>query len=46
MQPLTEVGEEPDEERLLEMSDLPELEKALTRDYSDWEKSSSLYSDW
>ncbi|MEB3310992.1 MAG: GTP-binding protein [Snowella sp.] len=54
VQPLTDVWEEPEdeeaeeveEERLLEMSDLPELEKALTRDYSDWEKPQSSYHDW
>ncbi len=53
VQPLTDVWEEPDdeaeeieEERLLEMSDLPELEKELVKDFSDWEKPQSSYYDW
>ncbi len=53
VQPLTEVWEDPDEEQeeevkenLLKMSHLPELEKELISDFSDWEKPSSKYNDW
>ena len=54
VQPLTDVWEDPDEEEEerqeplleLEMSQLPELEKEFIRDFSDWEKPNSNYSDW
>ena len=52
VQPLAEVWEDSEEEEeeinepLLEMSELPELEKELIRDFSDWEKPRAKYDDW
>jgi uncharacterized protein (DUF697 family) len=51
VQPLAEVWEDPEEEEeieepLLPMSELPELEKEFTRDFSDWEKPRAKYDDW
>ncbi len=52
VQPLAEVWEDPEEEEeeieepLLPTSELPELEKEFTRDFSDWEKPRAKYDDW
>ena len=52
VQPLAEVWEDSEEEEeeinepLLEMSELPELEKELIRDFSDLEKPRAKYDDW